>query len=210
LNRDFRIPAPFCLAASLLFNMSAQNSAFEAKVAQMWKESDEKWAERMAELQRQMKGCSPVRLGTVIAAGSRCDAAARTETKLAPTKVSPGSQKNRRRTSSQKRPNKPRRPTIVTRRRLIRRARPKPVASPLTTRRRPTDHHQNSKEPCLFWNLDALHMFCILCELDKQLCPYVRRCGRTVPPSSRGGHWLLPQFDPGPGALPSCLYISMW
>jgi hypothetical protein len=36
-------------------------------------------------------------------------------------------------------------------------------------------------------------LFLSLCKLDKQLCRHVRRCGRTVPPSSRGGHWLLPQ-----------------
>jgi hypothetical protein len=46
----------------------------------------------------------------------------------------------------------------------------------------------------IFWNIDAVNLFQRLCCLDNVQCPHVRRCGRTVPPSSRGGHWLLPQF----------------
>jgi hypothetical protein len=191
LDRDFRIPAPFCLPGRKLTSMSCHESAFEAKIAQMWKESDEKWARRMAELQRQPNRGSSVN-------STWGDAATRTETDAPSPKVSPrlpSRKKGRPARAKHQKQLRHRRPAIFAGRRLNRRARPKHVVRSASTKWRPVAQHRKTSEPSLqpFWNLDVLHMFCLLCKLDKQLCPRVRRCGRTVPPSSRGGHWLLPQ-----------------
>jgi hypothetical protein len=157
----------------------------------MLKESDERWAERMTELQRQIKG-PPACLDTIIAAGTRCGVATETEIDLPQPKVSPHPRKGRPTLAKRLKQPHQRRPVATAGHRLNRRARPTQVPGTAIAKRRPMP--QKTKELSRdMWNLDALHMFYRQCKLDMQLCPYVRRCGRTVPPSSRGGHWLLPQ-----------------
>jgi hypothetical protein len=146
-------------------------------------------------LQRQLQGEVPVNLASVTntSAETGCDAETPTETILLSLKVSPRQQIIRRPTL-RKRARQPYRPTIVAGRRLNRRVRPKQVVRPPPTRQK---WSTISQKP---WILDALELFQRQCELEDMLGPHVRRCGRTVPPSSRGGHWLLPQ-----GAFLICL-----
>jgi hypothetical protein len=182
LNRDFRIPAPFCRK---LTNMSTQKNTFEEQVAQFQRASDEKWEKRMAELQRQLRNDSPVNVATVIAAG--------TLTNTPPVVPCPPSDVRRLKRHTKRHTRHNHKPTFAGKRRLKRRVRPKPVTKPTMKRPSAEQLHSFKVLRCHFWNLDALYLFLSLFKLDKQLSPHVRRCGRTVPPSSRGGHWLLPQ-----------------
>jgi hypothetical protein len=151
----------------------------------------------MAELQMQLNGGPSVN-------STWGDAATRTETDVPSSKVSLRLRSRKKcRPTHAKRPKqlRRRRPAIVAGRRLNRRAHPKHVVRSSSTKWRPL------AQPCdPFWNLDALHMFFLLCKFDEQLWRHVRRCGRTVPPSSRGGHWLLPQ-----SVVLSCLRVrAIW